>query len=876
MRPLLLVAFLCTTVPTLAQQPDTLAPRRVAVELPSTDSLASRVPSEIHKRFICFNPTISTTHTTSTIVFLSIQEQLRQVAGMQVTPYSGAPGAQMVMRIRGVASFTDDAQPLYVVDGVPVFQRTFRSGARSSVYLDALPEIQELDTNPLLHIPTEDIEQVEVLKGAFETAQYGSQGINGVIRITTRQGHTGAPRVQYIGYGGVQQARYCYELLGARQYAVLANEAARNDGQPPRFSLAEVAALDRGTDWQAEMLRTAAIQEHHLSLSGGTAATHYYTGVDYLGQQGIVLNSNLRRYAVRANVDQQIGQRLHVAVRGSLSETQRRVPSYYALQNALYEQPTRTVQDTTNQRYLVNPVQEAREWYQTPRQQRLLAQLNAQYRLATGLTLELLGGLERATQRSESYRSAFASYPAGQNADLASTYRQWVINPALRYVRSFEDGRHAITASVEAIRQRQSLTNRKESYIPGTPVLSIEDEWEKIGVDFYQLTGGYTFAERYQVQGSLRRDISAAFASVDRSQWLPGVQAIWHADKEGFLRKNQLVSKLNTWVGVGYTSGAGNLGRNLYTLPMPVFGGSPFLPLRERSRQLDAGLALGMWQNRLNLTIQGYTRRTVDEKSSFREWPGMLHNNGVELTVNGQWQLGPVQGSTTLAAAANRNRYQLKSPDDDNPYDRTVHNRPLSTFYGLHYLGVDAVGRPRFVGSNSNSQSRPEDFQPLGNGLPRQLLTLTQQLTYKRLTLDVQADAMWGYQVQNRQLNVLDVPSGRDNATTRVLDRWTPTNTTTNVPQANQQLQISSFNDYTLQSGNHVRLTAATLSYPVWQRAARSASVWVGGQNLLVLTRYRGYDPNVSSFGSDGTQAGFDIGAYPTARTFLLGVRATL
>ncbi|MBC6611155.1 SusC/RagA family TonB-linked outer membrane protein [Hymenobacter sp. BT507] len=878
MRPLLLFGLLCTAAPILAQQPDTLASRRVAVVIPTiADSLVLSSTDSSRASFIDRIQGVIIERKRS-FPFLPIQEQLRQTAGVQVTPYSGAPGAQVVVRIRGAASFANNAQPLYVVDGMPVFQRAFRLGIIGIAYSDALPEIRELDTNPLLHIPTEDIEQVEVLKGAFETAQYGSQGINGVIRITTRQGRTGPLRVQYTGYGGVQQARYRYELLDARQYAILANDAARNDGEPPRFSAAEVDALGRGTDWEEEMLRTAAVQEHHLSLTGGTSTTHYYTGIDYLGQQGIVLNSNLRRYAVRANVDQQLGQRLHVALRGNLSKTQRHVPYYYALQSALYERPTRTAQDTTNQRYLMNPLREARERYQTPHQQRLLAQLDVQYRLATGLTLEVLGGLERATQRSQSYQSALYS-AAGKNGDITSIYKQWIANPALHYNRSFAGDRHAVTASVEAIRQQQSATDDLRGYMPGTPVVNLQYSTSEIGSLFYRFTGGYTFAERYQVQGSVRHDVLATFSADDRKFWLPGAQVMWHADKEAFLRDNATISKLNAWVGWGYTSGAGIVGRNAYAWSIASFpAGATNEPLllRERSRQLDAGLSLGLWQHQLNVTLQGYTRRTVDDKlSSFREMPGALYNKGLELSVDGGWRLGAVQGSTTLAGAINRSRYQATPSSTPSRYEQAVYNKPLSTFYGLHYLGVDDSGRPRFTEDNS-STPQDEGWQPHGSGLPRQLLTLTQQIQYKRFALNMQADAMLGYQVQNAQLSRLDVPLGVYNATTRVLDRWTPTNTTTDVPQASQQLSVLSFSDYGLQSGNHVRLTAVTLSYPVWQRAARSASVWVGGQNLLVLTRYRGYDPNVSSFGSDGTQAGFDISAYPTARTFLLGVRATL
>ena len=867
--PLCLLFPLATAA--LAQQPDTLTLRRSPVMAPAADSVV-RIA----------DPALITITRNTPPSFLPLQEQLRQVAGVQATPYSGAPGAQVAVRIRGAGSLSYNAQPLYVVDGVPVFQNTFAAGVKDRGFGFVPAETTELDTNPVLSIPTEDIERVEVLKGAFETAQYGSQGINGVIRITTRRGPAGPPRLRYAGYGGVQQARYRYHLLDARQYAALANEADYNDGAPPRYSPAQVAALGRGTDWQSELLRTAAVQEHHLGLEGGTATTRYYAGADYLGQQGIVLNSDLRRYALRASVDQQVGPRLRLAFSGGLSETRQHVPDYYVVRNALLELPTRTMQDTTGQYHTPNPVRQAREQYQTPRQRRLLAQLRAQYRLAPGLTLDLLTGLERATLRSESYTPYFnATFPGGQTSDLASTYRQWVANPALRYARTSTTQRHAVTASVEAISQQREFTKQTRSFSGSIPPSLLPGSYylEKNTVSQFRLAAGYTFAERYQLQGSLRRDGSSTFP-VNRWQWLPGAQATWHAGKEVFLRDKQWLSQLDAWVGGDYTSGAGNVGRNYYLVSVPNLGNlnqkiPVFVP--EPTRQLDAGLTLAAWQHRLRLTVQGYARRTNTDSRPVGNSTSTIRNEGLELSVAGQWRLGPVRGNTALAAAANRNRYQWDfpgAPRFTTLYQQRFTGQPLSDFYGPRYLGVDAAGLPRFADNNQDGRLDYEDNQSLGGGLPRQLLTLTQQLNYQRLTLDVQADGMFGYQVQNPLLAQLDVPTGYSNATDRVLDRWTPANPATAVPRASGLLRFPDDSSYSLQSGNHVRLTAVTLNYKVWERPARSVSVWLAGYNLLVLSHYRGYDPNVSSAGSDSQQASLDAGAYPVTRTVLLGLRA--
>ena len=859
----------------LAQQPDTVQLPEVGI----LDSVQRRITYCPAAQVLRFNDY-------RILPSLSLQEQLRQVAGVQATPYSGAPGAQVAVRIRGAASLSSNAQPLYVVDGMPVFQHTFRREDRSdNQLLNVVPaEVQELDVNPLLSIPSEDIASVEILKGAYETALYGSQGLNGVIKITTKRGTAGKPRLRYAGYGGVQQARNRYALLDARQYADLRNEAARRFGQPAPFSAAQLAALSRGTDWQDALVRTAAVQEHHLSLGGGTATTRYYAAADYLNQQGVVLNSRLRRYAARAALNQQLGQHLYLDATGSFSQTEQRVPAYYAVSNALLAAPTLRPTDTPTG-YEVNPLDQARQDYQTPQQQRLLAQLGARYELTTGLTLEVRGNLERATLRSRSYRLGFGTFPSGQSGNLTSTYRQWVLHPALRFARSFGGERHAVTASLEAQRQDRNITAEQFRYVPGSPSvnLSANGSTAQAGMNFYQLMAGYTFAERYQVQATLRRDGSSTFAPTERWDWLPGAQVRWHAAKENFW--TAAPGKLDIWVGWGRTSGAGNFGRNYFLIPVSVQSGSfDMLPLflPEVSQQLDAGVEAGLLNHHLTVTAQAYARRTNANASVSgfptspgTAWNSYVRNTGLELTVQGSWEAGRLQGTSRLAAAANRNRFD--SGNDGSYYfsnQRTLDGQPLSTFYGYRTQGLDATGNPRYEDANGNGQVDFQDRQPLGSGLPRQLLSFSQQLTLGRVAAQLQADGMFGYQVNNTNLQYLDATSGFTNASGRVLDRWTPTNTGTEVPVAGTNL--TTFSDYTLQSGNHVRLSALTFSYKVWEKEARSVSLWLGGQNLLVLSGYRGYDPNDSSAGSDNQQASLDVGAYPVARTFLVGVRATL
>ncbi|NVO85598.1 SusC/RagA family TonB-linked outer membrane protein [Hymenobacter terrestris] len=871
----------------LAQQPDTLRPRPVAVQVPAVDSLEQAYFSgsaTVMNRLSCIGVGIPIRAASSLLTILPLQDQLRQVAGVQATPYSGAPGAQVAVRIRGAASLSGNAQPLYVVDGIPVFQHTFRQPQTDNSGFRFEPaETQELDQNPLLSIPTQDIESVEVLKGAYETAQYGSQGLNGVIRITTRRGQTGKPSLSYTAHAGLQRVGRRYELLDARQYAELRNDMQANAGRAPEFSAAELAALGRGTDWQSEVLRTAAVQEHHLGLRGGTAATRYYVGADYRGQQGVVINSRLRRYALRAALDQRVGERLQLAVTGGFSQTEQRL-SRYPFEAALLALPTTLPDTPPTDAFINNPVRELNDNYQTPQQRRLLGQAEARYALPAGFMLHLRGGFEQATLKSQAYRTLFSQTVYTKNTNLNNTYRQWVLNPAVRYAGSFGAERHVVAASLEGQLQRRQETGEFEeaAYFNGSPATFSRATFETTSTfPALQLTADYTFAGRYQLRGTLRRDAGSTFATADEQQLLPGAQVVWHASEESFWNLNG--TQLKAWAGWGRTSGMGMAGRNYIGLMLPTGGNMTqrvpaFLP--DRTQQLDAGLEAGFFNDKLTTTLQAYSRDTRQQLvllGPAGDEFGRIRNAGLELTLGSHWQAGRLRGNSGLAAAVNRNRFTSEGPLLlGTSYQQLRDGQPLSTFFGPRYLGVNpANGRPLLADTNGDGQVNYDDNVPLGSGLPQQLLSFQQRLALGRCELQLQADGMFGYQVQNTALQYLDSPSPfPTNASTRVLDRWTPANPRGSTPGAGYEPPF--FSSYTLQSGNHVRLSAVSFSVKVWEKAQRNIHIWTAGQNLLVLSRYRGFDPNVSSAGSDNRQAGIDASTYPIARTLLLGVRATL
>ncbi|SET92252.1 SusC/RagA family TonB-linked outer membrane protein [Hymenobacter actinosclerus] len=835
---------------------------------------------------------------------LPLQEQLRQVAGVQATPYSGAPGTGEVVRIRGAASIDSHVQPLYVVDGVPMFQYRFSSFMPQEANSPYSSDFNfEAGSNPLLSIPVADVEQVQVLKGAYETGQYGFLGQNGVILITTKRGKAGqAPRVHYAGYGGVQQARHRYDLLGARELAEVHNEANRNNGYDPEYSPAQLAAFGRGTDWQSELLRTAAIQEHHLSTDGsfGTAdtqfGTRYYLGADYLRQTGIVLNSSLQRYALRFNLDQQLGRRAHFSAGLSYGETQERRLAQTGLQQAmpvaLYYLPMIPVY-APNGDYATdydnpNPVQRARQNYATPRNRRLLARGQMQFELLTGLKLDLRVSLERDALQASEYEgprvvSSTAPTDGQEIRQREATYRQRLLNPALRFDRTF-GGKHAVQASIEAAHwQRDESRSVLTFGRGGLPPFNVPPGRNDFGYSSYETSQqyqaitarvGYTYAGRYAVAASWQRNATPLLGGSEASQYLPAAQLSWHAGEEAWLKDRGIISRLDARVGWGVTSNRGNFaGSHGFNQPLGGNLGSYFLFLDELTTQYDAGLDVGLWQNRLTLSAALYRRETDIRLGIGSPDESELLNRGLETTVAASWQAGKLSGTSSLAASFNHNRYQRPADAPiqifvPGPNFVLISDQPVSTFYGSRYLGPDASGDPQFASQNREA---------LGSGLPRQLLSLSQTARYGRLSLQFQVDGMFGYQVYDPNLALLDVPTGYFNASTRVRNRWTPTNTNTQVPRAGASYtRFGQVSNYTLQSGNHLRLSALTLAADVWKHGARNAAVFVSGTNLLVISKYRGFDPNVSGGEADPRQAGLDRGYYPTARTVAVGVRATL
>jgi TonB-linked SusC/RagA family outer membrane protein len=210
-----------------------------------------------------------------------------RVAGVQINQNSGAPGGNISVRIRGTNSINGTSEPLYIIDGIQV-----SNGGGIN------------DVSPLSTINPNDIESVEVLKDASATAIYGARGSNGVVLITTKRGKSGATRVSFESYYGVQQIRKTLDVLNAAEFAQLENDVFKT------AVYVDPAAEGEGVDWQDLIFDTAPIQNHQLSVNGGNDKTQLALSANYFDQDGIIINSNFKRYSLRLNLDHRISDRI--------------------------------------------------------------------------------------------------------------------------------------------------------------------------------------------------------------------------------------------------------------------------------------------------------------------------------------------------------------------------------------------------------------------------------------------------------------------------------------------------------------------------------------------------------------------------------------
>lgn len=625
------------------------------------------------------------------------QAMAGQMAGVQVTQATGAPGGGATVRVRGAGSLSAGNEPLYVVDGFPV---TNDYNQRN---------------NPLSTINPADIESIQVLKDASATAIYGSRGSNGVVIITTKSGKSGVAKIDFSINTGLQQVERKLDMLNANEYAIYMNEARNNawinsgagrtasDPNTVRLnnvmyllptSLSNPGALGEGTNWQDEILRTAPLSNYQVNFSGGSEKTKYFISAGYLTQDGIVLGSDLKRYSFRVNVESQLNKVVKVGANLTPSYTfsnQTLAEGNWQgggiIQSALAANPllspynadgsyTKLTGQGIGLSEVDNPVKIAKEYFHQQGTTRLLGTAYAEAAIINGLNFKALVGADIRSFREEIFNPSIINPNSVNDTKLATANnntvenRNWLAEFTLNYSKKVNkhsfDALLGYTIQKENIDQNAiSATNFPNDQIRTisaagaiTSATSVKQEWALLS---YLARLNYNFDNKYLLTATFRTDGSSRFGADNRYGIFPSVSLGWRVSEENFMKNVSWISdlKIKTSYGITGNNFISNYGAiGITAADNYIFGasgGSVNNGIRlanignnllswEKNKQLDVGLEFGVFKNRLTMSVDYYNKRTSDlllnvptptltGYSTALQNIGEIQNKGYEFTV---------------------------------------------------------------------------------------------------------------------------------------------------------------------------------------------------------------------------------------------------
>ncbi|WP_201981159.1 SusC/RagA family TonB-linked outer membrane protein [Hymenobacter rubidus] len=884
-----------------------------------------------------------------------------QAPGIQVTSSSGAPGAAFSVRVRGSASVSLNGSPLYVIDGIPILP-TYNQEINNNN--------QRL--NPLSTIDPNDIERIDVLKDGAAAAIYGLRAANGVVVITTKRGKVGQSQLSLNAYFGRQSLRKKLDVLNARQFAQEYNEIRTNAGQAPGYpDLNNLPPYD--TDWQDAIFRSANQQNYQLNASGGTEKTRYYLGGGYFKQDGININSGFDRYNFKINVDQHINDRLRIgtSLNASRSHTNGTVRSESALGNsgtvlgALTQIPTVPVKNPDGVTYGTNPFtlsdNPVGNLLETSNQAvvyQLQNNLYGELDILKDLTLRSTFGIDYRGENGNSFYSR--NYPGTSAADPStrgsasvgnSFQLTWINENTLTYNRTLGDRHHLTLLGGESMQSYDRVTNGgstkgfPSNSVPylsagatanGIPY-SFEEQWALLS---YFGRAIYNYDERYLATVSFRTDAASRFSGKNRFGYFPAASLGWRISKESFFPIQNVVSDLKLRLSFGANGNSEintysrfstyALGYNYQGSGSAILGGISSSVIGndvrwETTRQYNAGLDVGLANNRINLTLDVYNKHTSDLLTqvpipqstgagtlSVIQNVGSIENKGVEIglvTTNVTPETDGFGWTSNFNVTFNRNKVlDLGTTVDANnqPIPRTIvgdnivqPGSPLGAFYGYRVVGIvqsDAEGQNlpkqnslspkagdiRFEDVDGNGVINASDRVVIGNPNPKAYLGFTNNFTFKGLEMSVFFQSSVGNDIYNQNRTVTEGQTTALNQSTAVLNHWTPTNTNTDIPRPvfGDPNGNNRFSTRFVEDGSYVRLKNLTLAYTIPASISKHAAlknlrIYGTGYNLVTWTKYSGYDPELNADPLSNTSVGRDFGVYPQARTYTVGLNAT-
>ncbi|MBU0694939.1 MAG: TonB-dependent receptor [Bacteroidetes bacterium] len=866
---------------------------------------------------------------------LSTEQALQgRAAGVQVTQASGTPGGGISVRIRGLSSLSGSNQPLYVVDGIPINTGSYTQLGAGGQLTNSLSDINPNDIESLEVLKdaaaaaiygsraANGVVLITTKRGKNETTQINFNSYYG----------TQSPRKKIPTLTGPEYITFLNEELKNR-FGLDASA----------FGLDPNPANAKTTVWQDEIFQTAPQQNYDLSLRGGSDKTKFYVSGNYFNQDGIVIGSNYKRYSGKVNLDNQVSDKFKVGVSSYFSSSKSDRTNndnniYGVVSAAILLAPTIPVRNADGTygkdplSSIDNPVASALEptFYAT--NTRLLANTFGEYTIIPSLKFKTTFGIDYLTSKDRRFYPTTTNVGAGANGSDAEGQNQeinFINENILTFNKTFGD--HSLTVLGGITFQKSNFESLFGSAtgFPGNDIKrlsagAVKTDASSSGTSYglvsYLSRLNYSYKNKYIVSGSVRIDGSSRFGANKRYGTFPAGSVAWRVTEENFMKNLKSVSNLKLRASYGIT---GNQEIGNFTSLALVAGGANYLQSPglspnqlgnpdltwENATTLDFGLDLGLFKDRLNFTADYYDKKTdkllqnrpLVGSSGFLSISknlGSMDNKGLELALNGDivrnknltWNLG-----ANISIVKNKITKLEGAPFGAGFASWVQEGESVGSFRGYRVVGIfqsDAevaaapkqsnatrAGDIQFADLNGDGVITSADQEIIGQGLPKYYGGITTTLNYKGFDFSAFAQYIGGNSIYNNTRAFAEGMNSIFGQYATILNRWTPTNTNTNLPRAvfgdpNTNRRTST---RFLEDGSYLRMKNISLGYSfnkalVSKLKVRSLRLYVASQNLFTITKYSGFDPEVSTFSDTNLAPGTDFLTFPQGKTYTFGI----
>lgn len=837
-----------------------------------------------------------------------------KVAGVHIQTEGGAPGSSAKIRIRGGSSMSASNDPLIVIDGMPIDNRT----------IDGM-------SNVLTSINPNDIETFTVLKDASATAIYGSRASNGVILITTKEGKKNQKlKVEIESKVNISEIKEYIDVLDADEFRALVNERALTNSSVNPDLLGNA-----NTDWQKEIFQTAIGHEHNLGVSGAIKNIPMRASIGYTDQFGILRTSSMKRKTATFKVNPSLlDDHLKISAGIKYMNIDNRFADRGAIGGALRMDPTKPVFNKTgiyggyttwlttdgsrNVNGTRNPVAQLQQRHDESDVNRYIIDAQANYKLHffPDIIATVKVGYDKSESEGFTDTDRDASWVRTASSGVERDYTQERKNEYFNFYLNYKKNLTDIDSRVDAMvgYDWQHFWSNASAYEIdrfNTVIVDSKDETENYLVSFFG-RANYTYKDKYLLTGTLRGDGSSRFHKDNRWGVYPSAALGWRIIEEPFMKELDALSNLKLRLGYGITGqqelNGGDypymgiyqlsdsrtqykLGDQYYTLIRP--NGFDSSLKWEETTTYNIALDFGFFDNRVTGSVDVYKRETKDLLNTIPVPAGTnftdrlltnvgdLENTGVEFSLNAiPVSTKDLNWEVSFNLTHNKNKVTKLTNYDDPNYrgvetggisgvgvgnNIQIHSvgHPLNTFFVYEQV-YDANGKPiegLYVDRDNDGEITTDDKYYAESPAPDVYMGLSSMLTYKDFDFGFNARAAIGGQIYN---NVIVGARYQEMTVNEYL---------TNLPAEINNSKFTTaqqYSDYFLEDASFFRLDNVTLGYNFKKILKNSfgldlnARLYGTVQNVFVITDYSGLDPEVND--------GIDNDIYPRPRIYMFGL----